>query len=135
MNEQFLIDRLTHALTRPDRGVVGLVDELLAVASQSELELTWIADRCQITLTTANPPEQVAGPMPRSVVRAILARIAALCKESHPDSVSPYRGRGEVAFETDPTIAIAVQFENTTDQQSLTLTARSARTARQAASA
>ena len=135
MNDQILIDRLTRALIQPVGGVVGLVDELITVSRQQRIELTWHVDLCQIALTSTNPPAEITVPMSRAVFRAMLARIATLCNASHPDSVSPYGGRGELVCGSDPALTVAVIFENTTDQQSLKLMARSPRVAHQAASA
>jgi hypothetical protein len=121
-NQSSLPDRLSHALAMPDRGIVSLVDELLAVSSEQDLQLTWQAGRCYVNLRdNGKLPDRIEVSLPKSVVRAALARIAVLCNERSPNSVSPYGGQGEVTVDTNPAKAIRVTFVNTPDQQSLEL--------------
>lgn len=120
MNDQTtLSDRLALAFRTPAAGVVGLVEELLAATLEQDVRLSWHAGCCRIFVPRADPPEQSEVPVPKSVLRAVLARVAVLCNERIPDSVSPYRGIGEVAV--DPTHVVRVQFVNTPDEQSLEL--------------
>src|SRR5437660_10757423 len=91
-----LSDRLTRAFTRPGRGILGLVDDLLAASREQDIRLGWQAGRCQVSISRAEPPMRIEVPVQKSVVRAVLARVAALCNERVPNSVSPYRGLGEV---------------------------------------
>src|SRR5208282_5382429 len=58
----------------------------------------------------------------KSVFRAILARVAVLCNERSPNSVSPYGGQGEVSVGADPAMTFRVEFANTPDEQRLELT-------------
>jgi hypothetical protein len=58
-------------------------------------------------------------PLPKSVFRAILARLAAMCNERIPDSVSPYGGEGELSVGTDPPAIFRVAFTNTAGGQRL----------------
>jgi hypothetical protein len=58
-------------------------------------------------------------PLPKSVFRAILARLAALCNERTPNSVSPYRGEGECSVGTNPPVVFRVAFVNTPGEQRL----------------
>jgi hypothetical protein len=60
-------------------------------------------------------------PLRKSVVRAALARIAVLCNQLNPNSVSPYGGQGELLIGADSTTAMRVVFVNTPDEQSLEL--------------
>ena len=69
--------------------------------------------------------------MPKSVFRAALARIATLCNERNPNSVSPYGGAGELTVDAGPPLVIRVQFVNTPDEQSLELAAVRLETAHQ----
>jgi hypothetical protein len=116
-----LASNLTRALTTPTNGVLGLVDDLLSAARDHDLRLRWQAGQCEISAPKAVPPVRVEVPLPKSVVRAALARVAALCNERVPNSVTPYRGRGEVAVGASPAAAIHVRFVNTPDEQSLEL--------------
>lgn len=114
-------ERLKHALADPSRGVLGLVDELLAVFCQRDLRLDWRADLCRVSLAGGGPVDRVDVALPKSVIRAALARVAALCNEHQPNSVSPFGGQGEVVIGAGPSKAIRAVFVNTPDRQSLEL--------------
>ena len=58
-------------------------------------------------------------PLQKSVLRAVLARVAVLCNERKPNSVSPYGGQGEMSVDADPATAIRVTFVNTPDRTEL----------------
>jgi len=122
------LDRLRRAFTNPDRGVLGLVDELLAVSVEQALRLTWRAGRCQVRFLDGASSDRVEVPMPKSAVRAVLARVAALCNERNPQSVSPHGGEGEVAIGPDPAATIRVSFVNTPESQQLALSTVGAET-------
>jgi hypothetical protein len=66
--------------------------------------------------------EMVQVPLRKSVFRAILARVAVLCNERHPNSVSPYGGTGKVTVGSTPAAEVHVHFLNTPEEQSLELT-------------
>ena len=120
MNNPFpLSNRLARALTTPTGGALRLADELLAASHEQDIRVGWQAGRCQVSIPSSEPPEQIEVPVQKSVIRALLARVAALCNERVPNSVSPYRGTGEVAI--DPKRVIRVKFVNTPDEQSLEL--------------
>jgi hypothetical protein len=116
-------ERLIRALTTPLGGVVGLVDQILRVSLEHDLRLSWQAGRCRVTILKADPADQFEAPLQKSVIRAVLARIAALCNKPFPNSVSPYGGLGEVTIDADPARVIRVKFINTLQEQSLELTA------------
>jgi hypothetical protein len=50
-----------------------------------------------------------------------LARVAVLCNQRTPNSVSPYGGQGELLIGPEPTTTMRVAFVNTPDEQSLEL--------------
>lgn len=79
------------------RGVVGLVDDLLDLCRVHQLRIHYQDGHCFIHPLGNNEQDSLVVPLPKSVFRAILARIAALCNEQHPGSVTPYRGEGEIA--------------------------------------
>jgi hypothetical protein len=114
-------ERLELALANPSRGVLGLVDELLAVSCQQDIQLDWQAGHCRVSFPGAGPPDRIEVPLQKSVVRAVIARVAALCNEFNPNSVSPYGGQGELAIGTDPPKAVRAVFVNTPERQSLEL--------------
>lgn len=113
-------EQIRRALSAPTRGILGLVDELLAASWGQNLRLDWQADRCRVRLGNGLE-ELLEVPLPKSVVRAALARIAVLCNERKPNSVSPYGGRGELSGSAESAAVFRVAFANTPDEQSLEL--------------
>jgi hypothetical protein len=95
-NPSLSLEQLRHVLTTPTRGVLGLVDELLAVAREHCLRLDWKEDRCRVQFREGSSPGLIEVSLRKSVVRAALARIAVLCNQRKPNSVSPYGGQGEL---------------------------------------
>jgi hypothetical protein len=116
-----LTERLSRALTTPINGVIGLVDELLTASREQSIRLGWQAGTCHISILKADSPDQLEVPVQKSVIRAALARVAALCNERTPNSVSPYGGFGEVPVDSDQEIVIRIKFVNTPEEQSLEL--------------
>ncbi len=114
-------ETLRGAFEHPTRGVVGLVDDLLALCRGRALQLDWHADLCRVRYLESGSEEAIEVPLRLSVFRAILARVAALCNEQHSGSVSPYSGRGDLSVESDPPAIIRVAFVNTADEQKLEL--------------
>jgi hypothetical protein len=112
-------DHLQRTFEPGRRGVVGLVDDLLGLCREQGLQLDWQADRCRVHPLGARPQESTEIPLSKSVFRAILARIAALCNERVPDSVSPYGGEGELSVGTSPPTIFRVAFTNTPGEQRL----------------
>jgi hypothetical protein len=114
-------DEFRRALVHPTRGVAGLVDDLLGVCQKHGLQLDWQADRCRVRSFGGEWEELVDVPLRKSVFRAILARVAALCNERTPNSVSPYGGHGQLAVGADPRSVFRVTFANTPAEQKLEL--------------
>ena len=129
---------LRSALERPTRGVVGLVDDLLRLCPEQGLRLDWRDERCRIRSLTGSLEELLDLPLRKSIFRAILARVAALCNERSPSSVSPYGGQGELLIVTEaiggdfalgdrqvrrswPPVLFRVSFANTADEHKLEL--------------
>jgi hypothetical protein len=113
-------EQVRFTLTTPSRGVLGLVDELLAGSWGQILRLDWQAEHCRVRLGTGTE-DLIEIPLPKSVVRAALARIAVLCNERKVNSVSPYGGRGELSIGCEGAAIVQVAFTNTADEQSLEL--------------
>lgn len=74
----------------------------------------------------ANPQESLDIPLPKSVFRAALARVAAVCNEQDPQSVTPYRGEGDIvvlpletSFSRNVISTCCVSFTNTPSDQQL----------------
>jgi hypothetical protein len=115
-------ERLQRALTPIDGSVIGLVDRLLGACQEQGVQLDWHANQCRILLHSAERQDSFCVPLPKSVFRAALARVAALCNEQSPNSVSPYGGQGEVAFGPNSRAIFRVAFTNTPGEQRLELT-------------
>ncbi len=112
---------LRSVFERPSRDVVGLVNDLLSVCQQQTLQLDCQADCFRIRFL-AGPEEVIDNPLRKSVFRAILARLAALCNERSPDSVSPYGGKGSLSLGANPPAFFEVTFSNTSDEKWFKLT-------------
>lgn len=120
MNQASLFpDRIRKAFEPTKRGFVGLVENLLDLCREQGLQFDWRADRCLVRSLGAEPRESAEIPLPKSVFRAILARLAVLCNERAPNSVSPYGGEGEVSVDTSPPTVFRVAFTNTPEEQGL----------------
>lgn len=101
-------ERIRAAFRPTPRGVVGLVDDLVRIAREHPLALDHAGDRCRV-LTGG---EEFEVPLPRSAFRAALARLAALCGEHAPGSVTPYGGTGELPG-VEGAAPVRVAFTNT----------------------
>jgi hypothetical protein len=112
-----LSERLRRAFGPNPRGVVGVVDELLTACREQPLQFDWQAGTCRVRSLGAAGQEPIDVPLPKSVFRAILARLAALCNERTPDSVSPYGGSGEMVIGGDAPAVFRVTFTNTPDER------------------
>lgn len=109
------------AFETPNRGVTDLVDDLLQLCPEQGLLVEFDADRCLVRSLTGNS-EVIDSPLRKSVFRALLARLAALCNQWIPDSVSPYGGKAYLQVRSDPVRLFQVSFANTPSEQWLTLT-------------
>jgi hypothetical protein len=116
------LELVRHVFRPTQRGVVGLVDDLLGLCREQELQLDWHADQCRVRAIGEESEESIEVALPKSVFRAILARLAALCNERNPGSASPYGGEGELTAGVDPDTLYRVVFTNTPDSQRVHLT-------------
>ena len=123
-------DRTTSAetirriLLQPTNGIVGLVDELLEVSMKISHQMDWQADRCRVRFFDGDWKESIDVPMRKSVFRAILARIAALCNEQTSVAISPYGGQGDLSVGAN-SARLRVAFVNTPEIQKLELMVKS----------
>lgn len=114
---------LVQNLFRPsESGVVGLVDQLLRLSKVYNLRFNFENGVCRVKRLETNSTDSIEVTIPKSVFRAILARIAALCNANYPGSVTPYGGESEVAIphEINPSTCYVV-FANTKSEQWLEL--------------
>ena len=91
-------DRVQLAFRTTERGVVGLVGDLLGLCRLLQLRFNFSNGLCLVNGLGADAQEALDIPVPKSVFRAALARIAAICNEQHPQSVSPYKGKVNIAL-------------------------------------
>ena len=120
-------DRVQMAFHPTPRGVVGLVDDLLDLCGLFQLRIKFRDGHCSIRRLGADVQESLEIPVPKSVFRAALARIAAICNEQRPESVTPYGGEGNIAVlppvsqcsEKIPPSTCYVSFTNTPSDQQL----------------
>ena len=120
-NPQLIMDHMEYYLADPGRGVLGLDDDFMAAARQQDIRLGWQDGCFSVIFLEGTSLRRIEVPLRKSVARAALARIAALCNERSPASVSPYGGQGEVAIDADTSKVIRATFVNTPETQSLEL--------------
>jgi hypothetical protein len=114
-------EQLGRVFTPTGRGVLDVVDHLLELCQEPGLQLDWYGNRCRVRTLGAQPQESNDIPLPKSIFRAILARVAVLCNERRPNSVSPYRGQGALVVGGNPARVIRATFVNTPAEQRLVL--------------
>ncbi len=114
---------LQRYVNNPISGVLGFVEEILAIAGEHDISFVWQAGLCVVTTADSIPQDRIELPLSKPVFRAVLARFAVLCNEHTPASVDPYGGEGRIAVGTDPIKTVAVKFMNTPEIQNLELTA------------
>ena len=124
-----IAEALRNALTLPRHGVIGLVDDLLAMCQKHDLQIDWQNDRFRIRCSGGTGEELTDLLIRKSVFRAVLARIAALCNEKNPNTVSLYGGRCEWMTGESPPRVLRVLFTNTSAEQRLELMAGTMETA------
>jgi hypothetical protein len=112
-------DEIRRILQNPAGGFVGLVDDLLTLCVAGGLQMDWRPDRCRVRTGESDWEELSDVTLRKSVFRAVLARVATLCNEFAPDSVSPYGGTGQLVLPSRPGAVVQVGFVNTPDAQEL----------------
>jgi hypothetical protein len=108
-------ERLRRAFEPGPRGALGLADALVAAAREGAIRCVWVGGCVRVTPADGEPFDVT---LPKSVFRAALARVAALCNEHRPGSVTPYRGDAPL-LAGDPPAPVFVAFVNTPDEQRL----------------
>ena len=119
---QSMIRRLRTILGYPGDGIVVLVDSILASCADYRVEAEFREDFIRGQLLGCDVEFKFGVSIPKSVLRAIIARVAVLCNEQSPNAVSPYGGEGEMTVSAKPGALLKAVFVNTTVQQHLTLT-------------
>ena len=113
-------------LEQPHRDVVGIVDDVLKLCHEHRLELDWHENQCRVRRNggtghenggTGHEDDVIDTPFGKSVFRGILARVAVLCNERCPNSVSPFGGKGQVFVGAEARQSMDASFANTRDEQ------------------
>lgn len=116
---QTIPDFLSRAFVPTPRGIVGLTEQLLAACAGEAVEFERIGDRCVCRWSENGETHEAPIPLPPAAFRPLLARIAVLCNEHRPNSVSPYGGESALLWAGDPPTVVRVKFVNTPDLQQL----------------
>jgi hypothetical protein len=109
-------DRLQCAFRPTPRGVVGLTEQLLEACVGADVEFDRVGDRCVYRWKEGGDTREAPLPLSPGAFRTILARVATLCNEKFPGSVSPYGGEGHLAVGA---AKIFVKFINAAGAQKL----------------
>jgi len=118
---QTVHDCLRRAFAPTQRGIVGLTEQLIGACVGGHVAFERVGDRCVCRWTVSGETQEATVPLPPAAFRTILARIAALCNERSPNSVSPYGGEGLLAVKGHPSTVFHVTFINTPNEQRLEL--------------
>jgi hypothetical protein len=119
-------DCLRQAFAKTPRGVVGLTEQLLGACAGGHVEFERVGDSCVCRWGGSGEVQEATVPLPPAAFRTILARIAVLCNERSPNSVTPYGGKGLLAVEGEAATVFQVAFVNTPEKQQLELKSLSA---------
>ena len=114
-------ERIEKAFEPTAQGAFDLVDQLLELACEYDLTFEWREARCRVHVCGGAAPDEFELPLPSSVFRATLARIAVLCNERAVDPVSPYGGEGQLAVGA---ALLNVEFANRPGEQRLKIGTR-----------
>jgi hypothetical protein len=118
---QMVHDYLQRAFAPTQRGIAGLTEQLLAACVGGNVEFERVEDRCVCRWTVSGDIQEAPAPVPPAAFRTILARIAVLCNQRNPNSVTPYGGQGLLALKGPPSTVFQVTFVNTPNKQQMTL--------------
>src|ERR1700721_537018 len=99
------------------KGVFGLIDEILTYCRINQRKMKWEQGSVEIQTIDGITEEQISVALRTSVLRTVIARLAALCNQRQTNSVSPYGGEGEFLDDRPPATTFRVAFCNTPDKQ------------------
>lgn len=116
MMEQETAQRINETVERSPTIVDGVMELLLRLSDEWVIELWWCDNRCMAR--SANSLQSVDSniEIPRSVFRAILARVAVLCSLADNTPCSPYQGAGRIDLPTEG-FAVEVSYSNRSAEQ------------------
>lgn len=121
MSTSTVSSAILQIMLQPSGGIAGLVDEILAACRNDRVELRWQGGRCEIRSLDGSWSDVIDVPVRKSVFCAVLARMAAVCDQRAPGSVSPYGGEAELPIGEPPDF-MRVAFVNTAAEQKLSVT-------------
>jgi hypothetical protein len=121
ISSQTVHDCLRRAFAPTQRGIVGLTEQLLGAFVGGDVAFEPVGDRCVCRWTVSGETQEATVPLRPAAFRTVLDRIAVLCNERSPNSVTPYGGEGLLAVKGQPATAVQVAFVNTPDKQQLKL--------------
>lgn len=121
ISSQTVPDCLRRAFAPTQRGIVGLAEQLLGACVGRDVSFERIGDQCVCRWSVSGETQEATVPLPPAGFRTLLARIAVLCNERRPNSVTPYGGEGQLVVKGDPPTLVQVAFVNTPDKQQLEL--------------
>ena len=91
----------------------------MELCREQKLRLSFQEGYCRVRPLETNAPDWIDVPLSKSVFRAVLARVAALCNERVPNSVTPYRGAAEFTVGSISPATFHVSFINIPTEQRL----------------
>jgi len=116
------LDALRNAILKPTRAILGVVDDVLELCRAHELCVDWRGEILRVSRLGADSEDVVEAPLRKSVFRAVLARVAALCDAQAPGKCSPYGGQGDLRDGSRPGVVLHCAWVNTLGEQKLTIT-------------
>ncbi|MGH9676459.1 MAG: hypothetical protein ACRD36_05100, partial [Candidatus Acidiferrum sp.] len=114
-------EKLQKAMVNPTGGVVGLVHELLSVCGEHALEVDWRGAILRVRAQKGDWEDLIDTALRQSIKRAILSRVAVLCNERNPNSMSSYGGESVLRLTPSSPKSFRVVIVNTTEEQVLHL--------------
>jgi len=112
---------LRRAVDKSSPGIVSFVDAVLNLCREHNLQLDWQVGRCLVRPPGGEWEEMADVPVRKSVFRAILARVAVVCCEKSPNTMSPYGGQARLTVGENPAVVFHVVMANTPANQRLQL--------------
>lgn len=114
-------DNINSLFHSQEFGIVTLVDELIELSLDHGLRIRLLNGHCLAEQLMTTDKDLVEIPLPKSAFRAVLARIATICNDQHPQSVTPYRGQVKIDWrsQSGSTTVCQLEFVNTATEQQL----------------
>lgn len=110
----------------PSSSVVAVVDNMVALCSRHHVALSATPRRCTLRPATVdggagNFECLEIDPLNATLLRAVLARLVALCNSGRQKPISPYGGNGWLVVNSETSARVDFEFVNTPSDQQLEL--------------